>query len=107
MRYSVSDTAEFGDYTSGPRVIDERVRATMRQILGEVRDGTFAEKWISEYRRGAPSLYAARAREQAQPIEEVGRKLRALMPWLPKRDIPATSAPRPVVARELAPSGAD
>src|SRR3989338_7221351 len=91
MRYSVSDTAEFVDYTSGPRVIDERVRATMRQILGEVRDGSFAQKWIGEYRRGAPTLYATRAREQAQPIEEVGRRLRALMPWLPKRDAPSAA----------------
>ncbi|OGN78285.1 MAG: ketol-acid reductoisomerase [Chloroflexi bacterium RIFCSPLOWO2_12_FULL_71_12] len=109
MRYSVSDTAEFGDYTSGPRVIDERVRATMRQILGEVRDGSFAQKWIGEYRRGAPTLYATRAREQAQPIEEVGRRLRALMPWLPKRDVPRTGPARNAmtVVAEPAPSAAD
>ncbi|MEX2046723.1 MAG: hypothetical protein WEE03_06125, partial [Chloroflexota bacterium] len=108
MRYSVSDTAEFGDYTSGPRVVDSRVRATMRQILGEIRDGSFAEKWIGEYRRGAPSLYATRAREQTQPIEEVGRRLRALMPWLPKRDVPVTVPPRgSVTVSEAAPSAAD
>jgi ketol-acid reductoisomerase len=108
MRYSVSDTAEFGDYTSGPRVVDSRVRATMRQVLGEIRDGSFAEKWIGEYRRGAPSLYATRAREQTQPIEEVGRKLRALMPWLPKREVPVTVPPRAsVTVAEAAPTAAD
>jgi ketol-acid reductoisomerase len=87
MRYSVSDTAEFGDYTSGPRVIDARVRETMRQVLAEVRDGTWARKWIAEYEKGAPTLKATRAREQHQRIEEVGRKLRAMMPWLPKKGI--------------------
>ncbi len=88
MRYSVSDTAEFGDYTSGPRVIDERVRATMRQVLAEVRDGTWARRWIAEYEKGAPALYATRAKEQEQPLERVGRRLRAMMPWLPKRSLP-------------------
>jgi ketol-acid reductoisomerase len=87
MRYSVSDTAEFGDYTSGPKVVDARVRETMRQILAEVRDGTWARKWIAEYEKGAPTLRATRAREQQQRIEQVGRKLRAMMPWLPKKGI--------------------
>ncbi len=87
MRYSVSDTAEFGDYTSGPRLIDAHVRDTMKQILAEIRDGTFAKKWIAEYEKGAPSLYATRAREQQQEMEKVGRKLRAMMPWLPKKGI--------------------
>ncbi len=87
MRYSVSDTAEFGDYTSGPKVIDARVRETMRQVLAEVRDGTWAKKWIAEYEQGAPTLKATRAREQHQQIEQVGRKLRAMMPWLPKKGI--------------------
>jgi len=93
MRYSVSDTAEYGDYTRGPRVIDAHVRESMRQILAEVRDGTFAREWIAEYRRGAPRLYETRAREQRQPIEEVGRALRRMMPWLPKKDVPIEDAP--------------
>jgi ketol-acid reductoisomerase len=92
MRYSVSDTAEFGDYTSGPRVIDARVRETMRQVLAEVRDGTWARKWIAEYEQGAPTLKATRAREQQQRIEQVGRQLRAMMPWLPKKPV-AVEAP--------------
>jgi ketol-acid reductoisomerase len=93
MRYSVSDTAEYGDYTRGPRVIDAHVRESMRQILAEVRDGTFAREWIAEYRRGAPRLYETRAREQRQPIEEIGRALRRMMPWLPKKDVPIEDAP--------------
>ncbi|MGH2450851.1 MAG: ketol-acid reductoisomerase [Candidatus Limnocylindria bacterium] len=97
MRYSVSDTAEYGDYSRGPRVIDERVRESMRKILGEVRDGSFAREWIAEYRRGAPRLYETRAREQQQPIEQVGRALRAMMPWLPKRDVEPAAAPREAV----------
>ena len=112
MRYSVSDTAEFGDYTSGPRVIDARVRETMRQVLAEVRDGSFAERWIDEYRRGAPTLYATREREQTQSLEEVGRRLRALMPWLPRREVPGASSPAratmpAAAAPEPAPTAAD
>jgi ketol-acid reductoisomerase len=93
MRYSVSDTAEFGDYTSGPRIIDDRVKATMKQVLAEIRDGTFAKKWIAEADKGAPNLLATRKREQTQKIEEVGRKLRAMMPWLPKKDWAAFGFP--------------
>jgi ketol-acid reductoisomerase len=94
MRYSVSDTAEYGDYSRGTRVIDDHVRASMKKILAEVRDGTFAKEWIAEYRRGAPRLYETRAREQRLPIEEVGRALRKMMPWLPKKDVPTEPAPR-------------
>ncbi len=100
MRYSVSDTAEFGDYTIGPRIIDTRVRETMRQVLAEIRDGTFAKKWIEEYRKGAPALYAQRVREREHPIEKVGRALREMMPWLPRREIPdARPAREPAAAR--------
>ena len=110
MRYSVSDTAEYGDYQTGPRIIDQRVRAEMRNVLGDIKDGTFAKKWIAEYRNGAPNLYAQRAREQNSRIEEVGRGLRKMMPWLPKRDVPATdprrSAQRPVPAEQPAPAAA-
>ncbi|MEK6620462.1 MAG: ketol-acid reductoisomerase [Chloroflexota bacterium] len=101
MRYSVSDTAEFGDYTSGPRIIDERVRQTMREVLAEIRDGSFARRWIEEARRGAPMLLETRARERDQPIERVGRELRRMMPWLPKRELePAAPRGEPVAAAE-------
>jgi ketol-acid reductoisomerase len=94
MRYSVSDTAEYGDYVSGKRVIDERVRQTMRDVLAEVRDGSFAKRWIAEARNGAPELLATRAKERDSQIERVGRSLRAMMPWLPKREFgePAAGA---------------
>jgi len=82
MRYSVSDTAEYGDYSRGARVIDEHVRTTMRRILAEVQDGSFAREWVLENQAGRPAFMAQRTREAAHPIELVGRGLRAMMPWL-------------------------
>jgi ketol-acid reductoisomerase len=82
MRYSVSDTAEYGDYTRGPRVIDEYVREEMWQILSEIQDGTFAREWILENQAGRPSFNAYRRHEAEHEIEAVGKKLRAMMPWL-------------------------
>jgi ketol-acid reductoisomerase len=82
MRYSISDTAEFGDYVSGPRLINESVRTEMRQILHEIQDGTFARTWILENQAGRPSFNAARQREGQLLIERVGKDLRAMMPWL-------------------------
>ncbi len=87
MRYSVSDTAEYGDYCSGPRVIDDHVRATMKQILEEIRSGAFAEKWIEENAKGRPWFNAKREEERRHPIEEVGRRLRAMMPWLNPKEV--------------------
>jgi ketol-acid reductoisomerase len=82
MRYSVSDTAEWGDYVSGPRVIDERTRATMRRLLAEVQDGSFAEAWIAEADGGFRSFLSKRKEARSSQLEEVGRELRTLMPWL-------------------------
>ncbi len=82
MRYSVSDTAEYGDYVSGPRVIDEHARAEMRKVLSEIQDGTFATRWITENQAGRPSFLAMRRKESQHQIEQVGRELRAMMPWL-------------------------
>jgi len=82
MRYTISDTAEYGDYTRGPRVIDEHVRETMRQILGEIQDGTFAREWILENQAGRPSFLAMRRMEAEHPIEAVGEELRGMMSWL-------------------------
>lgn len=82
MRYSVSDTAEYGDYTRGPRVINEAVRAEMKKILQEVRDGTFAREWILENRAGRPSFLALRKKDAEHPIEAVGKELRSMMPWI-------------------------
>jgi ketol-acid reductoisomerase len=82
MRYSVSDTAEHGDYTGGARLITDATRAEMRKMLAEVQDGTYAKGWIAENEKGRPWFNATRASEQAQQLEEVGAKLRAMMPFL-------------------------
>lgn len=88
MRYSVSDTAEYGDYTRGPRIIDEHVRQQMRAILKEVQDGTFAQEWIEENKNGRKNFLAMRERERNLLIEKVGAELRKMMPFLQK---PATA----------------
>jgi len=82
MRYSVSDTAEYGDYSRGPRIVDERVKEEMRRILGEIKDGSFAREWIAEDDAGRPNFTKWRAESAAHPIEEVGRKLRSMMSWV-------------------------
>ena len=84
MRYTISDTAEYGDYTRGPRVIDQHVRETMRTILGEIQDGSFAREWILENQAGRPGFLAQRRMEAEHPIEEVGAELRGMMSWLKK-----------------------
>ncbi|HEV8130024.1 MAG TPA: ketol-acid reductoisomerase [Acidobacteriota bacterium] len=82
MRYSVSDTAEHGDYTGGPRIVTHETRAEMEQMLKEIQDGTYAKKWIQENENGRPSFNATRAKEQSHQIEKVGAKLRSMMPFL-------------------------
>ncbi len=82
MRQSVSDTAEYGDYTRGPRVIDDMVKAEMEQILAEIQDGTFAREWILENQAGRPVFNALKRIESEHLIELVGAELRKMMPWL-------------------------
>ncbi|MBM5811560.1 MAG: ketol-acid reductoisomerase [Gammaproteobacteria bacterium] len=85
MHRFISDTAKYGDLTRGPRVINRAVRREMKTILGEIRSGRFARQWISENRRGQPRYRRLLQRDLAQPIEKVGRRLRARMPWLEER----------------------
>ncbi|MGO9620667.1 MAG: ketol-acid reductoisomerase [Desulfobaccales bacterium] len=85
MRYSVSDTAEYGDYTRGNRIINEETRDEMRQILYEVQSGEFAKEWILENQAKRPVFNAMRRQEAAHPIEEVGKKLRSMMGWLQRK----------------------
>lgn len=82
MRYSVSDTAEYGDYSRGPRVIDERVKENMKQVLKEIQDGTFAREWIAENDEGRPRFNAMRQQDTKHPIEQVGQSLRDMMGFL-------------------------
>ncbi len=82
MRYSISNTAEFGDYTRGPRVITEETKAEMKRILDDIQSGRFARDWVTECRAGQPSFKAMRRRHAEHNIEEVGAKLRAMMPWI-------------------------
>ena len=84
MRYSVSDTAEYGDYTRGPRVINEMVKEEMGQILAEIQDGSFAKEFILENMAGRPVFNALKRMESEHMIEEVGAELREMMPWLKK-----------------------
>ena len=85
MNYSVSNTAEFGEYVSGPRVITDETRAEMKRILKDIQTGTFTSLWMQEYRSGLPRFKATRRLNDAHPIEEVGAKLRAMMPWIKER----------------------
>jgi ketol-acid reductoisomerase len=82
MRYSVSDTAEYGDYTRGSRVVDEATRKEMGQILDDIRSGRFAEEWIGEAKAGYPKFKQMREDEKSHRIETVGKELRSMMPWL-------------------------
>ncbi len=91
MRYSVSDTAEYGDYVSGPRVVDDHVREQMRGVLADIQDGSFAKRWIAEADAGFPEFLRLRGQARTSQLEDVGRELRQMMPWLESdRKVPPT-----------------
>ena len=85
MRYSVSDTAEYGDYTRGPRIVTEQTRAEMKKILAEIQSGQFAEEWMNENRTGRHKFLAMREKAADQPVERIGRELRQMMTFLKKK----------------------
>ncbi len=85
MRYSISDTAEYGDYSRGPRIINDVVREEMEEILAEIQDGSFAKEWILENQANRPVYNALKRMDEEHLIEKVGRELRAMMPWLKKK----------------------
>ncbi|HAA72461.1 MAG: ketol-acid reductoisomerase [Planctomycetaceae bacterium] len=87
MRYSVSNTAEYGDYSRGPRVVTEETRAEMKRILHEIQSGQFAREWILENRAGAPAFKAMRRRDRSLQLEEVGLRLRSLMSWIDAKEV--------------------
>jgi ketol-acid reductoisomerase len=84
MRYSISDTAEFGDYMTGPRIVTDETKKEMRKVLSEIQRGEFAKKWILENQAGRPSYNSIKQAEAAHPIEEVGARLREMMSWVQK-----------------------
>lgn len=87
MRYSVSNTAEYGDYKSGPRIVTSETKAEMKRILDDIQSGRFARDWMLENKAGAPSFKATRRREQGHQVEEVGKKLRKLMSWIDEKEV--------------------
>jgi ketol-acid reductoisomerase len=82
MRDAISNTAKYGDYTRGPRIVTDETRATMKQILAEIRNGEFAQQWVAEHAAGKPSFNKFREQASGHEIERVGKELRALMPWM-------------------------
>jgi ketol-acid reductoisomerase len=87
MRYSVSNTAEYGDYTRGPRIVTDQTKAEMKKILEEIQSGQFARDWLLENRAGQPSFKATRRRERGHLIETVGRQLRRMMSWISSKEV--------------------
>ena len=87
MNYSVSNTAEYGEYVTGPRIITAETKKEMKRVLDDIQSGRFARDWVLENKAGQPSFKATRARAAAHPIEEVGAKLRAMMPWISKNKL--------------------
>ena len=82
MRYSVSNTAEYGDYVIGPRIIDASVKARMKEVLEEIQNGTFVKNWMTENKVGQPNFKALRRINAEHEIEKVGERLRGMMPWI-------------------------
>ena len=87
MRYSISNTAEYGDYTRGPRIVTDETKKEMKRILDDIQSGRFARDWVQENNAGQPSFKAMRRRSAEHPIEDVGAKLRAMMPWIAKNKL--------------------
>jgi len=87
MRYSVSNTAEYGDYTRGPRIVTDETKAEMKRILEEIQSGEFARQWILENKAGAPSFKATRRRERDHGVEKIGLELRKLMSWIDEKEV--------------------
>jgi ketol-acid reductoisomerase len=87
MRYSISNTAEYGDYTRGPRIVTEETKKEMKRILEEIRSGQFARDWILENKAGAPSFKATRRREREHGVEKVGKELRRMMSWIKEKEV--------------------
>jgi ketol-acid reductoisomerase len=89
MRYSVSDTAEYGDYTAGPKIVDDHTRQAMKELLAAIQNGAWAKHWIAENRSGRKNFMRLREEHASTQLEQVGKELRAMMPFLHTRKAPA------------------
>ena len=87
MNYSISNTAEYGEYVTGPRIITDETKAEMRRVLKDIQTGKFTSEWIRECKAGQPMFKATRRMNDGHPIEEVGEKLRGMMPWIAKNKL--------------------
>ena len=87
MRYSISNTAEYGDYKTGPRIVTQETKAEMKRVLEDIQTGRFTRDWMLECKAGQPSFKATRRLNAEHQIEEVGEKLRAMMPWIGKNKL--------------------
>jgi ketol-acid reductoisomerase len=87
MRYSISNTAEYGDYVTGPRIVTEETKAEMKRVLEDIQQGRFVRDWMLECKAGQPSFKATRRIQSEHPIEEVGERLRGMMPWISKNKL--------------------
>jgi ketol-acid reductoisomerase len=99
MRYSISDTAEYGDYTRGPRIITDETRKEMQRILDEIRSGAFAREWLAENRAGRPNFERMRTADRDHLLEKTGRALRVMMPWSEEGKAAAAKAREPASVR--------
>jgi len=88
MRYSISNTAEYGDLTRGPRLITDQTRAEMKKILGEIQSGAFAKEWLDECKKGKPNFNRLYEADKNHPVEVVGRKLRKMFSWMEAKEVP-------------------
>jgi ketol-acid reductoisomerase len=87
MRYSISNTAEYGDYSRGPRIVTEETKTEMQKILEEIQNGSFAREWILENRANAPAFKAMRRKERQHQVEQIGQQLRKLMSWIEAKEV--------------------
>ena len=87
MNYSISNTAEYGEYVSGPKVIDSETKSKMKKVLEKIQSGDFTKEWIAEYKSGAKNFEAMRSKIDNHQIEAVGKELRAMMPWISKNKL--------------------
>ena len=92
MRFSVSETAKYGDITRGPRIIDARVKKEMKKILKEIQSGQFTREWVAEYKGGLKNYNKLLKKGEDHPVEKTGARLRSLMPWMTKKNIKGVQA---------------